>query len=49
MSKRLQVLLDDGEWRATQRAAREQRITVAAYVRNALKAARQRSASCRCT
>lgn len=40
MSKRLQVLLDEPEWREVQRAARAQRLTVAAWVRQALRAAR---------
>jgi hypothetical protein len=42
MSKRLQVLLEDAEWREIQRAARAQRVTVAAWVREALRAARRR-------
>jgi hypothetical protein len=42
MSKRLQVLLDEPEWREIQRAARTQRVTVAAWVRQALRAARLR-------
>ncbi|OGA32468.1 MAG: antitoxin [Betaproteobacteria bacterium RIFCSPLOWO2_12_FULL_62_13b] len=42
MSKRLQVLLEESEWREIQRAARVQRLTVAAWVRNALRAARRR-------
>lgn len=42
MSKRLQVLLEDAEWREIQRASRAQRLTVAAWVRNALRAARRR-------
>jgi hypothetical protein len=42
MSKRLQVLLDEPEWREIQRAARAQRLTVAAWVRQALRAARRR-------
>lgn len=41
MSKRLQVLLDDPEWREVQRAAKAQRLTVAAWVRQALRAARR--------
>ena len=41
MSKRLQVLLDEPEWREVQRAARAQRLTVAAWVRQALRAARR--------
>ncbi|MBM4443183.1 MAG: antitoxin [Candidatus Rokubacteria bacterium] len=42
MSKRLQVVLDDAEWREIQRAARAQRLTVAAWVRAVLRAARRR-------
>jgi len=42
MSKRLQVLLDEAEWREIQRAARSQRMTVAEWVRAALRAARRR-------
>lgn len=42
MSKRLQVLLEDAEWREIQRAARAQHVTVAAWVRSALRAARRR-------
>jgi hypothetical protein len=42
MSKRLQVLLDDAELRGIQRAARAQRMTVAEWVRQALRAARRR-------
>jgi hypothetical protein len=40
MSKRLQVLLDEPEWREVQRAARASRVTVAEWVRQALRAAR---------
>lgn len=40
MSKRLQVILDDGEMREIQRIARRHRITVAEWVRQALRAAR---------
>ena len=43
MSKRLQVLLDEQEWRDLKRVARAQRITVAEWVRQALRAARLRS------
>ena len=39
MSKRLQVLLDDEEYRAIQAAARRQRVTVAEWVRRALRQA----------
>jgi hypothetical protein len=42
MSKRLQVILDEAEWREIQRAARAQRVTVAAWVRSVLRAARRR-------
>lgn len=41
MSKRLQVLLEEPEWRDVQRAARAQRLTVAEWVRQALRAARR--------
>jgi hypothetical protein len=41
MTKRLQVLLDDPEWREVQRAARAQRLTIAEWVRQALRAARK--------
>jgi hypothetical protein len=40
MSKRLQVLLDESELREIQRAARHHRMTVAEWVRQALRAAR---------
>ena len=39
MSKRLQVLLDEPEWRDVQRAARAERVTIAEWVRQALRAA----------
>ena len=42
MSKRLQVLLDDEEYRAIARLARSQDTTVAAWVREALRDARAR-------
>lgn len=42
MSKRLQVLLDEAELREIRRIARAQRMTVAEWVRQALRAARQR-------
>jgi hypothetical protein len=45
MSKRLQVLLDDAELREIQRLARAQRVTVAEWVRQALRAARRRQPS----
>ena len=41
MSKRLQVLLEEPEWREVQRAARAERMTVAEWVRQALRAARR--------
>jgi hypothetical protein len=41
----LQVLLDDGELREIQRLARAQRLTVAEWVRQALRAARRRQPS----
>ena len=43
MSKRrLQVLLEESEWREIQSAARAQRMTVAEWVRQALRGARRR-------
>jgi hypothetical protein len=42
MSKRLQVLLDDAELREIRRTAHAQRMTVAEWVRRALRAARRR-------
>ncbi len=41
MSKRLQVLLDEAEFREIRRSARAQRLTVAEWVRQALRRARQ--------
>ena len=41
MSKRLQVLLDEAEWREIQRVARANRMTVAEWVRGTLRAARR--------
>ncbi len=41
MSKRLQVILDDPEMREIQRIARRHRMTVAEWVRQALRAARR--------
>jgi hypothetical protein len=41
MSKRLQVLLDEGEFAEIRKAARRQRLTTAAWVREALRAARR--------
>ena len=43
MTKRLQVLLDEAEFRDIQRVARAQRMTVAEWVRGALRAARRRA------
>ena len=45
MTKRLQVLLEEPEWREVQRAARSRRLTVAEWVRQALRAARRREPS----
>lgn len=42
MTKRLQVLLEEPELREIQRVARAQRMTVAEWVRQALRAARRR-------
>lgn len=42
MSKRLQVLLDEAELREIRRLARAQRMTVAEWVRQALRSARRR-------
>lgn len=41
MSKRLQVLLDESELREVRRIARQRRMTVAEWVRHALRAARR--------
>ena len=41
MTKRLQVLVQDPEWREIQRAARANRMTVAEWVRQSLRAARR--------
>lgn len=41
MTKRLQVLLEDPEWREIQRAARLRRLTIAEWVRQALRSARK--------
>ena len=41
MSKRLQVLLDEHELEEVQRQAREERMTVAEWVRQSLRAARR--------
>ena len=45
MAKRLQVLLEEPEWKEIQRAARTHRMTVAEWVRQALRSARRRSSS----
>jgi hypothetical protein len=42
MSKRLQVLLDEAEIREIERAARAHHLSVAEWVRQALRAARRR-------
>jgi hypothetical protein len=42
MSKRLQVLLDERELREIQKIARRQRLTVAEWVRQALRTAKRR-------
>jgi len=42
MTKRMQVLFDETEWREIQRAARARRLTVAEWVRQALRVARRR-------
>ena len=41
MSKRLQVILDDKEMRDIQRTAKRQQVTVAEWVRQALRAAQR--------
>jgi hypothetical protein len=41
MAKRLQVILKDPEYREIQRAARSRHMTIAAWVRRALEAARR--------
>ncbi len=45
MSKRLQVLLDETDFREIQRIARRRQTTVAEWVRQALRAARQREST----
>ena len=45
MSKRLQVLFDDLELREIRRTAKAQRMTVAEWVRQTLRAARRRQSS----
>jgi len=41
MSKRLQVILDESEFRALRREARRRKMTVAAFVRHAIRAAQR--------
>ena len=43
MRKRLQVLLDEDEFRETERIARQNRMTISEWVRQALRHARQRN------
>jgi len=45
MSKRLQVLFGEPEWKEIQRTARAQRMTVAEWVRQALRTVRRRESS----
>jgi transposase-like protein len=45
MSKRLQVLLDEAEFREIRRIARRHQVTVAEWVRQALRAARRKEPS----
>ncbi|HEY1913904.1 MAG TPA: hypothetical protein VGG73_23460 [Vicinamibacterales bacterium] len=45
MSKRLQVLFDEAEWKEIRRTARSQRMTLAEWVRQALRTARQERSS----
>lgn len=45
MSKRLQVLLDEADFAEIRRLARERNVTVADWVREALRAARRRRPS----
>ena len=45
MSKRLQVILSDAEYRAVARAARAHRTSVSAWVRDALREARAKQPS----
>lgn len=42
MSKRLQVLFDEGEWREIRQAARSHGLTVSEWVRRTLRDARRR-------
>lgn len=43
MSKRLQVVLDNSEWREIAKHAKAQRLTVSAWVRQVLRAARDQA------
>ena len=45
MAKRLQVILQDPEYREIQRAARSRRMTIAEWVRQALASARRKEPS----
>lgn len=45
MSKRLQVILKDAEYREIQKAARSRRLSLAEWVRQALSLARSRESS----
>jgi hypothetical protein len=45
MTKRLQVLLEDSEWREVKRSARAEKTTVAEWVRRAIRHARKNSSS----
>lgn len=44
MAKRLQVILQDSEFKEIQKAANAQRLSIAAWLRQALSEARQREA-----
>jgi hypothetical protein len=46
MTKRLQILLDDIEYRELQRAARSRKMSITAWVRQALSIVRRRDSSC---
>ena len=45
MAKRLQVIVQDPEYREIQRAARSRRMSIAAWVRQALELARRQTSS----
>lgn len=45
MSKRLQVLLDEAEYREVRKLARAEKLTVAEWVRQALRIARRRKST----